>query len=139
MAKTYKCMSSKCYGASKPKYITNQTVEAHIQQDREILQSASISNTDLKTDLVDFLHLGIQETSKVLSGVCGGLVIPDTEFDLDGSRPAGSEDAQIYSIHIFDKFPKLTIYEVLQALSNVHMRHASTQVSTLTVIKTLLP
>jgi hypothetical protein len=75
------------------------------------------------------LHLRIQETLQVLSGVCGGLVIPDTEFDLDGSRPAGSEGVQIYSFHVFDEFPKPTIYEALQALSSVHMRHASTKVS----------
>jgi hypothetical protein len=107
MAKTYQCMCSKCYGASKSKYITKRTVEAHIWRDREILQSTSISNTDL----VDFLHPRIQETLQVLSGVCGGLLIPDTESDLDGSCPAGSEGAQIYSFHIFDEFPKLTIHE----------------------------
>ena len=89
MVKTYQCMCLKCYGASKLKYITKRTVEAHIWQDWEIPQSTSTSNTDL----VDFFKLRIYETLQVLSGVCVGPDFPDTESDLDGSRPAGSEGA----------------------------------------------
>lgn len=87
MATTYQCKCSKCHKAVNPRCITKRTVEAHIQRDREILQSASISNTDF----IDFLELRISETSKVLSGIHRGLRMPDTVSDFDGSHPAGSE------------------------------------------------
>jgi hypothetical protein len=99
MAPTYRCKCSKCHGAINPKSITKRTVEAHIQQDRQKLQSALLSNTDL----IDFLQLRVDKTLQVLSGIHGGLSIPDTVSDFDGSHPAGSEGTifTVTDIHLF--------------------------------------
>ncbi|KAF8268982.1 hypothetical protein EI94DRAFT_1799790 [Lactarius quietus] len=69
------------------KKVTKRTIEAHLLQDRQTLQSLS----SLNTDLLAFMQSRIDHTVKLLSDIHGSSTMLHTVSDLDGSQPEDLE------------------------------------------------
>jgi hypothetical protein len=84
MSQTYICPCSKCRGGSKA--ITKRTIELHLQQDRQFLQSLPSD-----ADSAVFVKACVNQTTQLLSQLHRGPRLLDTALDVDGSHPEDPE------------------------------------------------
>ena len=91
MAETYKCECSTCYRGSK--FRTRRTIENHLQQDLEALQTRKLSSSNMQ--LLSFMQSRIDLTVKLLASIHGGPKKLETVSDPDGSRSEGVEGASL--------------------------------------------